>query len=444
MSMLYLIGGMLGRVVAPIAQDIFENKTETGRKLAEKKFEKQRKLSALEYENKLALSTHDHQEKLNEMKAQFELNLKKAEHQMQLQYSEWEKETFWKHCFPLRNPYEVGGMQTGLVSKIGTLLLPNKQQIVPLRVITALKDNTNEISATLNANISLFLANYYSANSEHAIISDIGAWKEDIPINDASVNYLFRGLKGQPTLVVVPTFTDSGNTVKIKLWSWGLGEDLQYPIGLNVGWFDVDTIRRQAQISQLKELFSILENAGIEYPNENLKKNHSIAKMIENKSCNLSQSDADYLYSVLMGSIKEDEILKRASRKTNEIISSIFSCTTAMYADAYHLTNHGIKPQLPYILPYMCLPKEFLPIIRDYYITLVNTGLVEGIISRDDAIDIEIDLAEGIQKNNSDDTIVKSLCDDVRLLNQDTNGEVHKQTVLRLRQLNNNIKFIKS
>ena len=179
--------------------------------------------------------------------------------------------------------------------------------------------------------------------------------------------------------------------------------------------------------------------------------------MIENKSCNLSQSDADYLYSVLMGSIKEDEILKRASRKTNEIISSIFSCTTAMfpnltahfakaamYADAYHLTNHGIKPQLPYILPYMCLPKEFLPIIRDYYITLVNTGLVEGIISRDDAIDIEIDLAEGIQKNNSDDTIVKSLCDDVRLLNQDTNGEVHKQTVLRLRQLNNNIKFMKS
>ena len=257
MSMLYLIGGMLGRVVAPIAQDIFENKTETGRKLAEKKFEKQRKLSALEYENKLALSTHDHQEKLNEMKAQFELNLKKAEHQMQLQYSEWEKETFWKHCFPLRNPYEVGGMQTGQVSKIGTLLLPNKQQIVPLRVITALKDNTNEISATLNANISLFLANYYSANSEHAIISDIGAWKEDIPINDASVNYLFRGLKGQPTLVVVPTFTDSGNTVKIKLWSWGLGEDLQYPIGLNVGWFDVDTIRRQAQISQLKEFFSI-------------------------------------------------------------------------------------------------------------------------------------------------------------------------------------------
>lgn len=36
MAMEFLIGGMLGRVVAPIAQDIFENKTELGRELAEK------------------------------------------------------------------------------------------------------------------------------------------------------------------------------------------------------------------------------------------------------------------------------------------------------------------------------------------------------------------------------------------------------------------------
>lgn len=244
MEMGYLIGGMLGRVVSPIAQDIFENKTQLGREFAEKKFEKQRRLSTMEYENKLALSRHDHEEKLAEMEAQFELNIKKAEHQMQLQHSEWEKETFWKYCFPLRNPYEVGGMQSGQYAKVSTLSLPNNKQIVPLRVITALKDGTNDLSATLNANVSLFLANHFSANGEHAIISDIGAWKEDAPVNDASVNYLYEGLKGQPTLVVVPTFTDSGNIVKLKLWSWGLGEELQYPIGLNVGWFDVDAIRR--------------------------------------------------------------------------------------------------------------------------------------------------------------------------------------------------------
>ena len=438
----YLIGGMLGRVIAPIAQDIFENKTQLGRELAEKKFEKQRRLSALEYENKLALSKHDHKAKLAEMEAQFELNIKKAEQQMQLQHSEWEKETFWKYCFPLRNPYEVGGMQSGQFAKVSTLLLPNNKHIVPLRVITALKDGTNDISATLNANISLFLANHFSANSEHAIISDIGAWKEDAPVNDASVNYLYEGLKGQPTLVVVPTFTDSGNIVKLKLWSWGLGEELQHPIGLNAGWFDVDAIRRQAEISQLKEFYGILEKVGIEYPNDNLKKKYSIARMIEKKGERLSQQEIDYLYSILVGSIKEEEILKRAKQKTNETISSILSCTTAMYGDAFHLSNHGIKPLLPYILPQMNLPKEFLPIIRDYYITLVNTGLVEGILTKKDAIEIELDLAEGIHLNNADLEITESICNDVRSLNENTPGDLHKQTIQRLRKFSNNNKLL--
>ena len=127
----YLIGGMLGRVIAPIAQDIFENKTQLGRELAEKKFEKQRMLSAMEYENKLALSHHDHKEKLAEMEAQFELNIKKAEHQMQLQHSEWEKETFWKYCYPLRNPYEVGGMQSGQFAKSSSIPIASSFVRIP-------------------------------------------------------------------------------------------------------------------------------------------------------------------------------------------------------------------------------------------------------------------------------------------------------------------------
>lgn len=444
MAMEFLIGGMLGRVVAPIAQDIFENKTELGREFAEKKFEKQRRLSTMEYENKLALSQHDHKKKLEQMQAQFELNIKKAEHQMQLQHSEWEKETFWKYCYPLRNPYEVGGMQSGQGAKINTLSLPNKKEIVPLRVITALKEGADNTFVTLNANLSMFLTNNFSANGEHAIISDIGAWKDDVPVNDASVNYLYEGLKGQPTLVVVPIFTDSGSIVKLKLWYWGLGEELVYPNSWNIGWFDVDTIRRQAQISQLREFYAILEKVGIEYPNENLKKSYAITKVIEKKGAALSQQEIDYLYSVLIGQIKEEEILKRAKQKTNETISSIISCTTAMYGDAYHLSNHGIKPLLPYILPQMSLPKEFLPVIRDYYITLVNTALMEGILTKEEAIEIELDLAEGLQLScNADNGIVKSLCDDVRLLNGHVSGELHHKTIQRLRKFSNNNKMYK-
>lgn len=439
MSMGFIIGGMLGRVVGPIAQDWFENETELGKQISEKKIEKQRRLSEEEHARKLALSQVSHEDKLKEMHKQFELNLEKAEHQMKLQHSQWEKETFWKHCFPLRNPYEVNGTIDS-DSKL-SIVLSNKQRIVPLRIITALKDSTNEISATLNANISLFLANNYSANGEHAIISDIGAWKEDAPVNDASINYLYTGLKGQPTLVVVPTFTDSGSIVKLKLWSWGLGEDLQYPIGFNFGWFDIDAIRRQAQIEELKNFYLVLEKAGIDYPNEILKKNYAITKMIDKKGKILSQSEIDYLYAILVGTIKEEEIIKRAKKRTNEMISAILSCTTAMYGDAYHLNSFGSKPQLPNILPQMYIPSEFLPVIRDYYVTLINTGFIQGILTREQSIDMALDLAESINKCSCGQNLIGSICDNVGLLNRDTDGEYHRNVILRLRNLLKNEKI---
>lgn len=436
MSMGFIIGGMLGRVVGPIAQDWFENETELGKQISEKKIEKQRRLSEEEHVRKLSLAHISHEDKLKEMQHQFELNLQKAEHQMKLQHSQWEKETFWKHCFPLRNPYEVNSGIRDSGAKL-TISLPNKQQIVPLRVITALKDSVNEISSTINANISLFLTNHYSANGEHAIISDIGAWKEDTPVNDASINYLYTGLKGQPTLVVVPTFTDSGSIVKLKMWSWGLGEELQYPIGFNFGWFDIDVIKRQAQMEELKSFYSVLEKAGIDYPNEALKKNYAIAQMIDKKGVKLNQTEIDYLYSILVGQIKEEEIIKRAKKRTNEMVSSILSCTTAMYGDAYHLSNYGIKPLLPNLLPQMYIPIEFMPVIRDYYIALINSSLLEGILTLEQSIDLTLDLAESIKKSTNNSHIITSVCDNVRLLNSNTTGNTHKETIVRLRKLSN-------
>lgn len=110
-----------------------------------------------------------------------------------------------------------------------------------------------------------------------------------------------------------------------------------------------------------------------------------------------------------------------------------------MYGDAYHLSNHGIKPLLPCILPQMSLPKEFLPVIRDYYITLVNTALMEGILTKEETIEIEFDLAEGLQlSSNVDNEIVKSLCDNVRMLNGGVSGELHNKTIQRLRKFCNN------
>lgn len=66
---------------------------------------------------------------------------------------------------------------------------------MPLRVITALKEGADNTFATLNTNLSMFLTNNFSANGEHAIISDIGAWKDDVPVMMLLLTIFTKDLK---------------------------------------------------------------------------------------------------------------------------------------------------------------------------------------------------------------------------------------------------------
>ena len=92
------IGGMLGRVAGPIAQDIFEYNTSWGREIAEKKFEKQRRLSQMEYENKLSFSEVEHRKKLDEIRQQFEDKRSLAQEQFVRSFAEWRQKVFWEKC----------------------------------------------------------------------------------------------------------------------------------------------------------------------------------------------------------------------------------------------------------------------------------------------------------------------------------------------------------
>ncbi len=439
----YIIGGMLGRVVGPIAQDWFEYKTETGREFAKNKLEKQKKISQIDLENKFLLSEHDHQQKLKEMRCQFDINKEKAEHQMLLSYSDWQQKTFWDKCFPLRNPFEVpmgyepeyDGNTNRLSScKLTTIALPNDKHIVPLRVISALKDNVHENASTINANLSMFLMSNYSVNGEHAIVSDIGSWKDEVPVNDAFINYLYKGLRGQPTIVWTPSYTNGGTIVRMKLWSWGLGEQQAYPVGIDCGWIDLDIIYRRALMDEVKSFQKAIEKINATLPNKDIDRNIKILSMIDDHKENLTDEDFNRLLLLLS---EPKEVKRQVQIRVNELTSNIFSCAVALYADGYHLHEYGTMPQLPYILPQMNLPKEFLLTIRDYYISLINTELIEGILTVDQAIEIELDLAEGIQLAHGDKQIISPICDDVRLLNEHTSGDIHKNTIQRLRKVSN-------
>ena len=406
----FFLGGMLGRLLGPIVNDYIEYETEWGKKIAQKKFEKERKSKRAEFDDKVKLTTIEQKHKLEQIIEQNELNRKTAEEKMVLSLSEWEQKVFWEKCFPLRNPFEMpfgidlqfeeskgrlGGNRKIEKGNIKTIQFDNKN-IVPLRVITALKDTASPHAVTVNGDLSMFLAQHYSANGEHAIISDIGAWKDDAPINDASINYLFRGQRGLPTLVIMPTYTNGGSIVRMKLWSWGLGEDLAYPIGFDFGWFNLEIIYRHVLLEEIKSFDSTLRKIGrrddkMKTPYKDFEMSLSVIDMID-EGANLADNEREQLLSLLQRT--PPELASIVQRKANEIISTIYSCAAAMYADGYHLSNYGTTPILPYILPELPGAKMLLPQIQQYYLTLFKVSLVQGTISYEDAIDIEMDMYE--------------------------------------------------
>lgn len=438
----FIIGNLLGRVCGPIAQDWIQYRTFDQNVISQKKWEKERRSKQAELEDRIKLSNIDHQQKLEALRIQFEQNRQKAEEQMVLSYSEWQQKMFWEKCFPLRNPFEIPfgvkleyqeSSQRLKGCSLTTITLPNKQQIVPLRVILASKDNVHPHASTVSAELSMHLSQHFSANSCHAVISEIGAWKEDAPINDASVNYLFRGQRGLPTLVVAPSYTNNGSILRLKLWSWGLGEDLAYPVGFDFGWFNIELLQKKILIQEIKAFDETLKKLNISRPTpyQVFEENLKIIKLIE-KDGNLTAQDRDQLTYLLQKT--PPEIASIVNRKTNEIVSTIYSCAVSMYADGFHLNQYGTLPKLPKILAYLPGAEMILPQVLQYYMALIEFSAIKGVIAKENLIEVQLELAESINQISPHHESLLYLIDNIRLLNAD-NKKNHKQCLERLRSI---------
>lgn len=420
----YFIGSMLGRIFGPAVNDFIEFETTWGRKISQKKIEKERRSKEADLEDKFKLAKLDQQHKLEILQIQFEQNRKRAEEQMVLSLSEWKEKVFWEKCFPLRNPFEMPlGVELkykeskdrvkGNKYSIKTIKLPDGKEIVPLRLITALKDTTTPHASTINGDLSMFLAQYYSANSEHSVVSDIGAWKDEAPINDASINYLFRGQKGLPTLIMVPTYTNGGAILRMKLWSWGLGEELSYPVCFDFGWFNLEVIYKQMLLEEIKSFDKTLTKikAGRPTPYRDFENGKHIVEMIE-KGNNINDVEREQLLSLLQRT--PPELASIVQRKTNDVVSTMYACSAAMYADGYHLCNYGTLPLLPYILPRMPGAKMFVSQIQQYYQDVFKISLSQGKLSYVDAIGVESDMYENFRRMGSDSGDLKKLAVQIR------------------------------
>ena len=239
--------------------------------------------------------------------------------------------------------------------------------------------------------------------------------REDAPINDASVNYLFKGAKGQPTLVIMPVFTNGGTTVRLKVWYWGLGENLNYPVGIDCGLYYLDIIRRNVLCSVIKDFKGILEKTELTLPPDAKKLSVDIQKLskFEKFETFISHDDYDKLLSLLE---LPEEIQTYVDRKTNEIVSSFFVCLAGMYADAYHLDNYGTLPLLPSILDNIKDLELVFPYVRDFYMSLANSKLIEGILTPEDALKIEFTLGEQAQLNGLSKKEIEPIVENLEFL----------------------------
>lgn len=445
----FLLGGMLGRIAGPIAQDWFRYKTKLGREIALREEDAKKKMSLFELDNKLKLSAQGHKEKMAELEKQYIDGRKRAEEQMYIAREDWQQKLFWEKCFPLRNPYELPlGYEPVFDEnrrriegrcKLSTVALPNKKDIVPLRIITALKDSTHPSAMSINGDLSMFLVNNFAANGIHAVVSDIGSWREDAPINDASINYLFKGAKGQPTMVIMPVFTNNGSTVRLKVWSWGLGEELNYPAGFDFGWFNLDAIKRQVLYTEIKSFKEVLDKTELTLPPEAKKLSTDIKKLTIFEKFEHSVSEEEFDNLLVLLDLPE-EIKSQVERKTNEITSSVFSCLAAMHADSYHLSQYGTIPILPSILNEMKGVKIMFPFVRDYYMALSNAKLIEGIITPEQAIQIGFTLGEQAKLLGCSENEIKPIVENLDfLLKKSENVDGVKQNYRHLLQRKSNL-----
>ncbi|MCD8032167.1 MAG: hypothetical protein LUF85_15425 [Bacteroides sp.] len=438
----FLLAGMLSRIAGPIAQDWFEYNTEWGRGVARRKREKEVEKARDDLNNKRILSQEEHERRLKDLRLQFEYKKQESERQILLAQADWNQKHFIQHCWPLRNPFEVPlGLEPVYEEhserikscRLKTILLPNKEEIVPLRIISALKESEHPHASTVNSEMFMFLVNHYSSNGRHAVLSDIGAWKSDVPVNDASINYLFKGLQGQPVMVIAPEYTIGGTFVRIKIWSWGLGEKLNYPVGFDFGWLDLETLYQRTLAHEIRSMGQTLKKVNARSVSPEMKQDLEILSLMEQNRNQLSKTDAENLLSLLS---TPEEVNFAVKKKTFQVVAQMYECIVAMYADGYHLLEYGTMPLLPELLPEKKDIRFMLPALRDYYLTLINTALIQGLVTPVQAAEFGISLARSLQALDQKRETIAPVSGNVRELLFDMSGSVDKHIIDELRNQN--------
>jgi len=401
-----------------------------------------------------------YEEKIRAEDRQFKIDLQDRAHldrkelveiQFLLNRNEQDRKIFFERCFPLENPYELVINNSLLLDDSGAIRLKtiqsNGKDIVPCRIISSLKETDHSYASTINASLSSYISTFFSANSERAVVSDIGAWKQNIPADDTYINHLYSCLKQQPTMIISPSILKESNTIILKMWSWGLGERLAYPVGFEFGRINIGILHEQTIYEETLKMIKLSQSNQLgnfnmyESFSPKLKENISIVKLMhENK---LKGDIANFFLKKLVSAQSiTPEIDRDVERRKIEKISSVFCCMASMYADAYHLLEHKTTPILPALLPMLPGSDAFsLQLQRHYSILLDRFQQKE--INKELVANIYVDVVEAFFNPKIDILKEKELLENAQSFLTEHEDRMSKQNYSRLRnrlnQSTNNI-----
>ena len=204
-----------------------------------------------------------------------------------------------------------------------------------------------------------------------------------------------------------PALINDGKTFVFKVWSWGLGEELNYPAGFEFGRLELQPLYTKAVYEETLRMIRLAQELGqdVKFFSKNLQHNISVIKEIQDKE--LSGSAKELMLTFLNGAPEIDD---RVKKKMESDVSGIFCCMAGMYADAYHLLEYKTLPKLPSILDKIPGIQYMIPSLQDYYYSLLNKmELIESdklLLSQ-----IYLDVAEAFGRLKQKQTVIEPYLD---------------------------------
>ena len=351
---------------------------------------------------------------------------------------------YWKDEFPLHNPSENA---ESIEDSIFWMGLPkpgsfnrNGDGIIPIRLIPAIS-KSHEHFSLLEKEFPSFIEDNYSIYDSCSIVSEFGAWKENAVADKDSIQNIFEVFSGQPTLILLPDIDDDVLTITIKCWD--MGEQEAEPFSAEFGSFDLSALR-SLELAKLIKSYSLeLKKKGLPPENDEIKNAIAIVEAMDCKEKEGKMIGKNLANKLINLSVPNEEINRKLAGRMNSIISAIYICAAAMYADGCCLFEYGSLPSLPAALHKIEGADTFWIYIRDYYIAILNAAVKQHIIRPAEAISIEEKLLLSYKRIKSS-RHGSEISSQPYILAGKQNSSQTIEEYLETRILESNIKFLKN